>query len=118
MYPDLELWVDGDNDTAVVTVDGTLDERTCPSLVRAVNGLVAEGYREVLVHPGNLEIPPGSGSSVLAHIRRSFDALQVPGEWTEKRLLLRAPESKNRLSLGEEPDPAHPGQGPTSPCIC
>ncbi len=78
MYPDLELWIDdGDDGTAALSMEGTLDERTVQSVALAVSGLVAEGYREVVLHSGSIEIPVATSMSVLTELQKLFETLRM-----------------------------------------
>jgi hypothetical protein len=80
MYPDLELWIDDDGDSITITVDGVLDPRTGPSLLKTIHGLVTEGHGEILVRTGNLRIAPSDGFATLVSVIQSLRAFGVRGE--------------------------------------
>jgi hypothetical protein len=80
MDPDLELWVDAEDDVLRVSVEGTLDDRTAPTLVKTIEQLVAEGHDEILMDARKLEIR-GRDRAVFARVGRSLADLPVKVAW-------------------------------------
>jgi anti-sigma B factor antagonist len=65
---------------AVVTVAGELDLTTAPELLQALNGLVDDGWRYLVVDLARLEFCDSSGLSVLVRVKNRLD--EVGGEVT------------------------------------
>jgi hypothetical protein len=70
MDPVLELWVNVETMPVTIRLAGVLDELTGTSVVRVVEELLDEGYRDFFMQTDDLELIPSGISTALDGIER------------------------------------------------
>lgn len=73
MDPVLELWIDdrGTDGPVALRCAGTLDDRTRPSLLSALDDVLDSGVQQVIIDVTGLEVCDVSGANTLGVIQRS-----------------------------------------------
>lgn len=71
MDPVLELWVDVDHQPTTVRLRGMLDGRTGQNLLGVVEELLADGYRQLLIDVGGLEVKEDTGFAILVTLEQA-----------------------------------------------
>ncbi len=70
----LELWIDAQRDPVIVSMAGSLDATTAPSLVAAVRDLVEHGSGRVALETAARCITDADGLAAIGQLRRQVRA--------------------------------------------